>query len=91
MADSFRTAGAARQASVLHRVESKLVGSSMGTSKGGGHFCPPGRWEEKEMSFALLLSPRIGKWTEMSTPLILPATFSYTLLHEFSQRMPPDQ
>ncbi len=26
------------------------------------------RWEEKEMSFALSLSPRIGEWTEMSTP-----------------------
>jgi len=31
---------------------------------GGRTFCPPGRWEEREMSFALPLSPRIGKWTE---------------------------
>ncbi len=40
--------------------------------KGGKRvrFCPPGRWEEKGMGFALSLSPGIGKWTGVSTPLI---------------------
>ncbi len=31
------------------------------------------------MSFALPLSPRIGKWTKMSTPRILLTSFSYPL------------
>jgi hypothetical protein len=40
---------------------------------GGGHFCLPGRWEEKEMSFALPLSLHIGKWTRCPLPLFCAA------------------
>lgn len=46
--------------------------------KGGGRFCPPGRWEDKEMRLAFSLSRPFDKWTEMSTLSILPTTSSYT-------------
>jgi hypothetical protein len=35
----------------------------------GGHFYPPERWVEKGTSFALPLSPHIGKWTKCPLPL----------------------
>jgi hypothetical protein len=60
------------------RLQLEVVGSGMGSiNMGAGHFCPPGRWEEKVLNFVLSISPHIGKWTKMSTPPILPTTFSH--------------